>query len=92
MTLMCAAYFKGIRRQTFTFTKVWSGGVEESITWTMYNSDGSVRHKLFDKIEVSDTEWKYVAYFQDDVSECYVIKYPPAGIRSSTRTSDPTAM
>ena len=63
----------------FTFRKVWSGGSEDSIDWVMYNADGTVRHKLFDKKVVTEYEWYYEAYFQDDVSGCYIIEYPVEG-------------
>lgn len=63
----------------FTFRKVWSGDYENSIDWVMYNSDGSVRSKLFNKYEVSQTEWRYEAYFQQEVDDCYIIEYVPEG-------------
>lgn len=64
---------------TFTFRKVWSGDYENSIDWVMYNADGSVRSKLFNKHEISQTEWRYEAYFQQNVDDCYIIEYVPEG-------------
>ena len=65
--------------QVFTFRKVWSGDYENSIDWVMYNADGSVRSKLFNKQEISQTEWLYTAYFQQEVDDCYIIEYVPEG-------------
>ena len=65
--------------QVFSFKKIWSGDCEDSLDWTMYNKDGSVRSKLFDKTVVSDYEWHYVAYFQSDVQDCYIIECVPKG-------------
>ena len=45
----------------------------------MYNADGSVRHKKFNKDVISDYEWHYEAFFQSDVSDCYIIENPPEG-------------
>lgn len=64
---------------SFSFTKVWSGGNEDSIDWTMYNADGTKRHKLFNKEVISEYEWRYEAYFQSDVSDCYIIETPVKG-------------
>ena len=68
--------------ELFSFRKVWSGDYEDSINWVMYNANGTVRHKLFDKYVISDYEWHYEAYFQDDVSDCYVIEYPIEGYQA----------
>lgn len=65
--------------QVFSFRKVWSGDHEDSIDWTMYNANGSVRNKLFDKTVISDTEWQYTAYFQYNVQDCYIIERVPDG-------------
>ena len=65
--------------KVFTFRKVWSGDHEDSIDWVMYNGDGSVRSKLFNKHEISQTEWRYEAYFQHEVDDCYIIEYVPEG-------------
>jgi hypothetical protein len=65
--------------KVFTFRKVWSGDYENSIDWVMYNADGSVRSKLFNKHEISQTEWRYEAYFQQEVDDCYIIEYVPEG-------------
>lgn len=65
--------------QVFTFTEQWIGASEDSLDWVMYNSDGSVRSKLFDKTVVSDREWKYIAYFQHNVDDCYIIEHVPEG-------------
>lgn len=63
----------------FTFTKVWSGDSEDSIDWVFYNANGTQRHKLFNKYEVGEYEWRYEAYFQTDVDDCYIIEKPIKG-------------
>lgn len=63
----------------FSFRKQWSGDVEDSIDWVMYNADGSVRSKLFNKKIISESEWLYEAYFQHAVDGCYIIEYVPDG-------------
>ena len=63
----------------FSFRKIWSGDSEESISWTMYNGDGQVIHKKFNKKTISDTEWLYEAWFTQDVSDCYIVEDGPAG-------------
>ena len=45
----------------------------------MYNADGSVRSKLFNKKIISESEWLYEAYFQHAVDGCYIIEYVPDG-------------
>lgn len=65
--------------KVFTFRKVWSGDYENSIDWVMYNADGSVRSKKFNKHEISQTEWVYTAYFQHEVDDCYIVEYVPEG-------------
>lgn len=65
--------------EKFIFTKVWSGDREESIDWVMYNGDGTVRSKLFNKKIVSEYEWQYEAYFQHNVDDCYIVEYVPDG-------------
>ena len=63
----------------FTFAKKWSGDHEESIDWVMYNPDGTIRKKLFNKQVITDFYWEYEAWFTDDVDGCYVIENPPEG-------------
>ena len=65
--------------EKFSFRKVWSGDRENSIDWVMYNSDGTVRSKLFNKKVISEREWYYEAYFQYNVDDCYVIETPIEG-------------
>jgi len=67
--------------QFFSFTKRWQGDHEDSIDWVMYNDDGSQRHKLFDKIIVSENEWRYEAWFQatEDIKGCYIVETPAKG-------------
>lgn len=65
--------------EVFTFRKLWSGDYENSIDWVMYNGDGSVRSKKFNKKVVSESEWHYEAYFQENVDDCYIIEYVPDG-------------
>ena len=62
----------------FTFTKKWSGASLDSIDWTMYNPDGSVRHKKFNKKKVSETEWQYDAWFAEG-QDYYIVENVPAG-------------
>lgn len=62
----------------FSFTVKWSGGTEDSISWTMYKSDGTVIHKKFNKKIISDTEWYYEAWFEGPV-DYYIVEDAPAG-------------
>ena len=62
----------------FSFTKKWQGGVEASIEWTLYNPDGTVAHKKFDKEIVNDREWYYEAWFPTD-KDYYIIEEVPEG-------------
>ena len=72
----------------FTFTKKWSGKTGDSISWTLYNPDGTVRRKKFDKTVVSDIEWQYDAWFEtgadyyliEDVPEGYLVRYENVGL------------
>ena len=64
----------------FVFTKMWSGGTGDSIDWTLYNSDGSVRHKKFNKKVISNTEWQYEAWFVT-ADDYYIIENVPQGYR-----------
>ena len=63
---------------TFTFKKVWEGGAEKSIDFTLYKADGSVYHHGFDKKTVSRREWRYNAWFSAPAA-CYVIEEPVEG-------------
>ena len=65
--------------QVFSFRKLWSGDYEDSIDWVMYNADGSVRSKKFNKKVISESEWHYEAYFSTNVDDCYIIEYVPDG-------------
>ena len=65
----------------FTFTKKWNGGTGDSISWTMYNPDGTEAHKLFDKKTVSSTEWRYSAWFRTN-TEYYIIEDVPKGYKA----------
>ena len=62
----------------FVFTKKWSGSTEDSINWTLYNPDGSIRHKKFNKKIISDTEWRYEAGFET-AADYYIIEEVPEG-------------
>ena len=64
----------------FTFTKKWSGGRGDSIDWTLYRRDGTVAHKKFNKKIVSDSEWRYSAWFTSD-EDYYIIENVPAGYK-----------
>ena len=62
----------------FTFTKIWQGGIEDSLEFTLYNPDGTIRSKGFDKKILSENEWEYTAWFTDD-REYYVVETVPEG-------------
>jgi len=64
----------------FTFTKEWIGTVGDSITWTLYNPDGTVRHKKFNKKVIDVAKWQYEAWF-DSVEDYYLIEEVPKGYR-----------
>lgn len=65
----------------FTFTKIWQGDHEDSIDWVFYNPDGTVAHKKFNKKIVSDTEWRYEAWFPTR-AEYYLIETVPEGYQA----------
>ena len=67
-----------VPKDSFTFTKLWQGGTEKGIDWTLYDEMDQVAHKLFNKKVVSKTEWKYEAWFDKPVSR-YVVEKPVAG-------------
>ncbi|MGI6739026.1 MAG: Ig-like domain-containing protein [Christensenellales bacterium] len=67
-----------VPKDSFTFTKLWQGGHEKSIDWTLYDEMDQVAHKLFNKKVVSQTEWKYEAWFDKPVSR-YVVEKPVSG-------------
>lgn len=67
-------------RNRFYFTKEWLGDVEESINFTLYNPNGSVRRKSFNKTKLSETEYLYEAWFSD-WSEFYVLEEPVEGYK-----------
>ncbi len=64
----------------FTFSKLWQGDHEDSIDWVLYNPDGTVAHKKFNKKIVSETEWRYEAWFASG-ADYYIIENVPAGYR-----------
>ena len=64
----------------FTFTKKWSGGHLDSIDWTLYDEDGRTVRKGFNKKVVSQTEWRYEAWFDTDV-DYYIVEEVPAGYK-----------
>ena len=62
----------------FSFTKKWQGGHEDSIDWTLYDPEGNVVHKKFNKNVVSETEWQYEAWFVSE-NDYYIIENVPVG-------------
>ena len=64
----------------FSFTKKWEGSAEDSIDFVVYNPDGTVRSKKFNKKIISDTEWLYEAWFTSP-ADLYVIEAVPRGYR-----------
>lgn len=65
----------------FTFTKSWEGDHEDSIDWVLYNPDGTVAHKKFNKKIVSENEWRYEAWFSTDAGY-YIVETVPAGYKA----------
>ena len=65
----------------FSFTKKWEGGAEDSIDFVVYNADGTVRSKKFNKKIISDTEWLYEAWFTSP-ADFYIIETVPRGYRA----------
>ena len=65
----------------FTFTKTWQGDHEASIDWVLYNPDGTVAHKKFNKKIVSENEWRYEAWFASG-ADYYIIETVPAGYKA----------
>ncbi|MBQ9300835.1 MAG: hypothetical protein IJ214_10025, partial [Clostridia bacterium] len=64
----------------FTFTKLWQGDAEKSIDWTLYNANGGVVRKGFNKKVISETEWHYEAWFASDAGY-YIVENAPAGYK-----------
>lgn len=64
----------------FSFTKEWQGGIEDSIDWTLYDANGNVVHKKFNKKVVNEKEWSYEAWFATSV-DYYLIENIPAGYK-----------
>ena len=62
----------------FSFTKKWQGGVEASLEWTLYDANGNVVHKKFNKDVLSENEWYYEAWFAMDKGY-YIIEDVPEG-------------
>lgn len=62
----------------FSFTKKWQGGVESTLEWTLYDADGNVVHKKFNKDVIDETEWYYEAWFAMDKGY-YIIEDVPEG-------------
>ena len=65
----------------FTFVKAWQGDHEDSIDWVFYNPDGTVAHKKFNKKIISDTEWRYEAWFPTG-AEYFLIETVPEGYQA----------
>ena len=64
----------------FTFTKKWSGKAGDSISWTLHNPDGSLKNEKFNKHVISDKEWRYETWFNDDL-DYYLVEQVPKGCR-----------
>ena len=64
----------------FSFSKKWEGGKEDSIDFVVYNADGTVRTKKFNKKIISDTEWLYEAWFTSP-ADLYIVETVPRGYR-----------
>ena len=62
----------------FSFTKKWQGGVEASLEWTLYDTNGNVVHKKFNKDIIDEREWYYEAWFATDKGY-YIIEDVPEG-------------
>ncbi|QTE66997.1 hypothetical protein JNO48_07130 [Clostridiales bacterium] len=63
----------------FSFTVRWDADPAESIDWVLYNADGSVAHKKFNK-KVSGSEWRYEAWFST-AGDYYIVENVPAGYK-----------
>ena len=72
------AYKDSNTSRTFYFKKIWEGSAEASIDFTLYTADGKVYRQGFDKLILSDREWRYSALF-DGAGTCYVIENPIPG-------------
>ena len=62
----------------FSFTKKGQGGVEASLEWTLYDTNGNVVHKKFNKDIIDEREWYYEAWFATDKGY-YIIEDVPEG-------------
>ena len=63
----------------FSFTVRWDADPADSIDWVLYNADGSVAHKKFNK-KVSGSEWRYDAWFST-AGDYYIVENVPAGYK-----------
>ncbi len=70
-----------IPSNTFTFRKVWEGGSEKSIDFTLYKLGGTVYHHGFNKKIINKSEWQYNAWFSE-AAACYVIEEPVEGYKT----------
>ena len=68
-------------KDSFSFKKVWQGGSEHGIDFTLYRADGSVYRHGFDKKTVTPEEWRYSAWFNAPAA-CYVIEQPVPGYQT----------
>lgn len=64
----------------FTFTKKWSGKAGDSISWTLHKPDVTLKNKKFNTHVVSDKEWRYETWFDDDL-DYYLVEQVPRGYR-----------
>ena len=62
----------------FTFTKIWQGEKADGITWTLYNADGAVVSKKFNKKVTDEYTWNYETWFRDDAGY-YLVEEVPDG-------------
>ena len=62
----------------FVFTKKWSGGHLDHIDWKLYKPDGSPAQAKFEKVTVSENEWRYEAWLIDKL-DYYLIEEVPTG-------------
>ncbi|MBR1409180.1 MAG: LPXTG cell wall anchor domain-containing protein [Clostridia bacterium] len=78
LTVVATPDIPGTNKYKFTFTKIWQGEKADSITWTLYNADGAVVSKKFNKKVTDEYTWNYETWFRDDAGY-YLIEEAPDG-------------
>ena len=66
----------------FSFIKEWGGEPLEDISFTIYNPNGTVKQHRFNRTKISETEWRYEAWFSAE-ADYYVVETPVNGYKTA---------